>query len=254
MTRPIPSSYYYSGQGRLLIGSRNAQGGGQNFVAVGNVTSLTVDIATTKFEHKESMSGQRSTDLTIITEKKATMKFSTESLSLDNLVLGLYGAKTTTISTVVVAEPHPYVTGGIIALKSPKVTAVVVRVGAATAVLNTDYVIDPDFGTIYPSATSSVIITGSTVLVDYTAGVVTRMDAFTQGTPPERFLRFEGLNTINGELVLLEMPRTAIDPLTGLEMINTDLGKADFSGNILLDSLITTAGVSQFFTQRTIVV
>lgn len=81
--RPIPESYYYSGQGRLAIGDRNESTGAlSNLVFVGNVTSLTIDIATTKFEHKESMSGGRLIDLTIIQEKNATFKFSSESLDL----------------------------------------------------------------------------------------------------------------------------------------------------------------------------
>jgi hypothetical protein len=247
MTRPIPTSYYYSGQGRLLIGKRNATtGAGENFIAVGNVTSLTVDIATTKFEHKESMSGNRSIDATVITEQKGTFKFSTESLSLDNLALGLYGTKLTTTSGAVTAETHTYEAGHIIALKKPKVSAVIVKVGATTCVLGTDYDIDTDFGTIYPIATSTLIVDAAVVSVDYTAGAVDRMDAFTTGTAPERFLRFEGLNTYDGKLVLLEVFRAAVDPMTGLEYINQDFGKADFSGNILLDSLVTGSGSKYF--------
>ncbi len=253
MTRPIPTSYYYSGQGRLLIGSRNATtGAGENFIAVGNVTSLTVDLAVTKFEHKESMSGVRAIDATIITEQKATVKFSTESLSLDNLVVGLYGTKSTTSSATITAESHPnYVVGSIICLKKPKVTTVVVKVGVTTCVLGTDYTLDADFGTIYPISTSTVIIADCTVLVDYISGVHDVLDALTSGAAPERFLRFEGLNTYDGKLVLLQMPRVALDPMTGLEFINENFGKADLSGNILLDSLIT-GGASQFFSQRRI--
>lgn len=248
MTRPIPTSYYYSGQGRLLIGERNSTTGAfENGIAVGNVTSLTIDIAVTKFEHKESMSGVRAIDATVITEQKGTFKFSTESLSLANLALGLYGETSTTSSSAVVGETHAYDEGRIIALKKPKVSSVVVKVGMTTAVLGTDYLLDADFGTIYPIVGSSVITDGSTVTVDYTPAAVARMDGFTTGTAPERFLRFEGLNTYDGKGCLLELPRCAIDPMTGLEMINQDFGKADFSGNILQDSLITTG--SKYFRQ-----
>lgn len=246
MTRPVPKSYYYSGQGRLLIGTRNATTGlGESFIAVGNVTSLTIDVATTVFEHKESMSGNRSTDATIITEKKASCKFSTESLSLDNLMLGLYGEQSVTAGGAVVDEPHAYVAGGIICLNSPKVSAVTVKVGATTAVLGTDYVLDADFGTIHPLVGSTLFASDADVTVSYTAAAVKRVDAFTATAQPERFLRFEGLNTYNGDLILLEAPRVAIQPLTGLEYINDNFGKADFTGNILLDEKILTG--SQFF-------
>lgn len=249
MTRPIPTSYYYSGQGRLLIGQRNSTTGAfEKGIAVGNVTSLTIDIAVTKFEHKESMSGVRAIDATVITEQKGTFKFSSESLSLANLALGLYGETSTTASSAVVGETHVYEADApIIALKAPKVSSVTVKVGMTTAVLGTDYDIDLDFGTIYPIASSAVIVDGSTVTVDYTPAAVSRLDGFTTGTAPERFLRFEGLNTYDGKGCLLEIPRAAIDPITGLEYINTDFGKADFSGNILQDSLITSG--SKYFRQ-----
>lgn len=251
MTRPIPKSYYYSGQGRLLIGERDpVTGQGLNFYAVGNVTSLTIDLAVTKFEHKESMSGVRSIDATVITEQKATLKFSTESLSLANLSLGMFGSKATTTSTPVVDEAHTYTEGGIIALKLPKVSAVTVTVGATPAVLDTDYTLDADFGTIYPIADSTVFVDGATVTVDYTSGVHDVVNALTSGVAPERFMRFEGLNTFDGSFVLLQCPRVALDPITGLEYINENFGKADFTGNILLDPLVTTVGASQFFTQR----
>jgi hypothetical protein len=252
MTRPIPTSYYYSGQGRLMIGERSDSGQGLNFIAVGNVTSLTIDLAVTKFEHKENMSGLRTIDATIITEQKATIKFSTESLSLDNLALGMFGTKGTTTSTVVTNESHVYTAGGAICLKYPKVTAVTVTKGVTACVLNTDYQIDADFGTIYVIPASVVISDGDTLEIDYTSGVHDKVDALTSGVAPERFLRFEGLNSYDGSLVLVNLPRVALDPITGLEYINENFGKADFTGNILLDSTISVG--SQFFTQRNIAV
>ncbi len=91
--RPVPTSYYYSGQGRLGIGDRDpVTGAFDSVVYVGNVTSLAADIAVQKFEHKESMSGDRGTDLTVVQEKNATFKFTAESLKLDLLAIGLYGA------------------------------------------------------------------------------------------------------------------------------------------------------------------
>lgn len=249
-TRATPTSYYYSGQGRLMIGTRNATTGkGEDFREIGNVTSLTVDISVDKLEHKESMSGARAIDLTIIKEKKATCKFTCESLSIDNLALGLYGTSTTTASTPIVDEPHVW-NSGIIALDFPNATALTVKVGVTTAVIVTDYTVDLEFGTVRPVTGSTVITTGSTVLVSYTSGIHKRMDVFTQATPPERFLRFEGLNTVNGDLVLLELPRTALEPMTGLEFINDEIGKADLTGNILLDTFITTG--SQFMIERII--
>jgi len=256
MGRIIPQSYYYSGQGRLLIGERDANGRGYNFFQVGNVTSLTADISVEKFEHKESMSGQRSIDNTIVKEKKASLKISCESLSPKNLALGLYGETSeVAAAAAIVKEPHKYVEGGIVALRYPNVTAVSVYTGddAGTATLvdnagGTAYLVDPEFGTIHILDPDD--FTGDNVYVSYTPGAHTRLDVFTNATPPERFFRFEGLNTVNGDLVLIEMPRVALEPLTGLELINDEFGKMDMTGSILLDDKITVG--SQFMIQRII--
>lgn len=255
MARPIPASYYYSGQGRLGIGSRNAvTGEAYDMLFVGNVTSLTVDIATTKLEHKESMSGQRATDLTIIQEKNATFKFTGESLNLDLLSLGLYGAKASVTGAGVTAEVHVARRGYQIPLKHPNVSGLVLTMvsGGTPLVLNTDYIYDEGFGTIYILATSTVVPAdpGGNISINYTYGNYDKLDAFTQGTPPERFLRFEGLNTVNGDLRLIDIFRAGFDPLTGLEFINEEIGQGEFNGNILPDLTKIGVGESQYFLER----
>jgi hypothetical protein len=249
--RPIPTSYYYSGQGRLGIGERNATTGElSNVIFVGNVTSLSIDISVDKFEHKESMSGQRAIDLTIIKEKNATFKFTSESLSLDALKLGLYGDSASTSGATVTDEPHNDVKlGTAIPLKHPKVSSVVVKKGATTLTEGTDYQVDEGFGTVYV-LTGGTLIAGDDVTISYTYAASTDLEAFTVGTPPERYLRFEGLNTVDGTLRLLEIPRAAFDPLTGLEYINEELGSGEFAGNCLPDLTIVTAGKSQYFREK----
>lgn len=258
--RPIPKSYYYSGQGRLGIGDRDpVTGAFSNVLFVGNVTSLTLDIATTKFEHKESMSGQRAIDLTIVQEKNATFSFTAESLNLRLLALGLYGAATSNVGATVTAEAHvakkPATANDqaiAIPLKFPNVSAVTVKYGAGfstTAVEGTDYMVDEGFGTVYiPFGTT--IPDDAPIQVDYTYGAFDQIDAFTQGTAPERYLRFEGLNTVDGSKRLIEIPRAALDPLTGLEFINEELGSGEFNGNILPDLTVTNPALSQYFRER----
>lgn len=252
--RPIPQSYYYSGQGRLGIGDRDAVTGAlSNVKFVGNVTSLTIDITTNKLDHTESMSGQKSTDLTVIKSKSAAWKFTSESLSLDALATALYGEQASVTAGTVTAESHLAKKGSAIPLKHPNVSAVVVKKASTPLVEGTDYQVDQGFGTVYILSTSTVISTpgGDTVTVDYSYGTYDRMDSFTQQGVPERYLRFEGLNTINGDLRLLEIPRAAFDPLTGLEFINPELGSGNFAGSALPDLTILD-GSSQYFREMRI--
>lgn len=251
-TRPIPKSYYYSGQGRLGIGDRDPLTGEfSNLIFVGNVTSLTFDIATTKFDHKESMSGQRAVDLSIVQEKNATFKITAESLILDLLALGLYGASTVLASGTVASEAHKVVKGQAIPLKNPNVSGAVVtpQAGGTAYAEGTDYQIDEGFGTVYPLA-SGTMIEDEIVTIGYSHGAFDQIDAFTQFTAPERYLRFEGLNTVDGSLRLIEIPRAAFDPLTGMELINEELGTGEFNGTVLPDLTITAQGASQYFRER----
>lgn len=251
--RPIPESYYYSGQGRLGIGDRNPDGTFANLVFVGNVTSLSIDIASTKFEHKESMSGQRAVDKTIVQEKNATFTFTSESLKLDLLALGLYGTQSRNIGGTVASEEHVIKIGAAIPLLQPNVANVVVTPsgGGGALIEGTDYQVDEGFGTVYPLATGAGE-TGDTWEIAYTYGAFDQIDAFTQATPPERYLRFEGLNTVDGSLRLIEIPIAAFDPLTGMEFINEEFGSGEFAGSITPDLTIVEAGKSQFFRERRI--
>lgn len=256
--RPTPESYYYSGQGRLGIGDRDPETGAfSNVIFPGNVTSLTVDISTDKTEHKESMTGQRTVDRTIITQKNATFSFTAESLSKQLMSTGLFGTFADVVSGTVTDEAHTVGDlGSAIPLKYPNVSTVVITMdgGTGTPAIDVDYEIDHGFGTIYVKPGSTVLIKGAKVKVAYEYGKHTRIDAFTQGTPPERYLRFEGLNTDNGDLVMLEIPRAAFDPVTGREYINEEFGTAEFQGNILLDTTITEQGRSQFFRETRVAV
>lgn len=249
--RPVPSSYYYSGQGRLGIGDRDSTTGQlDNVVFVGNVTSLTMDIAIQKFEHKESMSGDRAIDLTVVQEKNATFKFTAESLKLDMLALGLYGTQGAVAGGSVVDETHKAKKGYAVPLKHPKVSGVVVKVGATTITEATNYDVDPGFGTVYIKSNAATILDDDVLLISYTYAGHDKLEAFTVQTPPERYLRFEGLNTVDGSLRLIEIPRAAFDPLTGLEFVNEELGSGEFGGNLLPDLTVTNNALSRYFREK----
>lgn len=251
--RPVPQSYYYSGQGRLGIGDRDpVTGAFSNVLFVGNVTSLTLDIAITKFEHKESQSGDRAIDLTVVQEKNATFKFTAESLKKDVLALGLYGSTSDIATGTVVAEAHTVKLGAAIPLKFPNVSAIVLKKASTTIAAAGNYDHDAGFGTIYILAGSADLDDGDAVTIDYSYGIHTKIEAFTVQTPPERYLRFEGLNTVDGSLRLLEIPRAAFDPITGLEFINEELGSGEFAGSLLPDLTVVTGGVSRYFREKRI--
>lgn len=126
-------NYYYSGQGSLLTATRNAlTGKPEGFIRIGNIPDLTLDIEVQKFEHKESESGSRLQDLSIIKEKKGKFSATLESLNLANLALGFYGADSSVTGATVASETVKAFLDKRCPLAHPDVSAVTVNAPATT--------------------------------------------------------------------------------------------------------------------------
>lgn len=252
--RNVPVSKYYSGQGQVLIGERDAKTGRPfNVYQVGNAPALEIAVQTTQVDHKESMSGQRATDKTIITEKSATLTLTLESFDLRNLAMSFYGETVDVAAGSVTGEKHVVsATGSIVILGNNQVKDVVVTQGsgAGTTVPVAAYVVDPDFGTLQFDPTYTPAITGE-ITVAYSYGKSSRLDALTQVAPPERFIRFQGINTVDDTLVLVEIPRAAFQPLASLPLINDEIAQVELTATILPDNLIVDGG-SKYYRQTTL--
>lgn len=248
------SNYYYSGQGSLYVAKRDTSGKPLGFIPIGNVPELTIDIEISKFEHKESESGNRLLDLSIVKEKKGKFKMKVENLSLDNLALGLYGEKAAQAGGSVTAEAVKFYKGMRMPLAHPNVSAVVVKdvTDTTTYVAGTDYTVDAANGTLIFPASGSLITEAAVLHVSYTYGAYSNLEAFTSAESPERWLRFEGLNTVDGSHVVIDCYRAQFDPLTGYALINEEIASLDMNGSLLADSNISSG--SKFFRQRNVTV
>lgn len=243
-------SYYASFQGRVYLAERDAGGNPVNTRAVGNVSKLSLALKTDVLEHYESMTGQRSLDLRMIKQKSASVNLTIEEFTRDNLALALYGSGVTGTSGSVTGESvggaAPQ-TGERYFLAHPKVASVVLTDSAATPATltaGTQYTADADFG-----AVQFLDLTGLTppIKAAYTFGATDAVGLFTQPLP-ERFVRFEGVNTAFGnEKWLIELYRVAFDPLKNLDVIGDDLNKFELDGSLLFDaSKPVDAALGQF--------
>lgn len=254
------ANYYYSGQGSLYAAERDSiTGKAKGFIPIGNVPELTMDIEVTKFEHKESESGNRIVDLTLTKEKKGKFKFKLENLSLENLAMGLYGTSAAVTGASVVDEVVTIAAAGggkRFALANPDVSAVVVKSnsGTPTYVVTTDYTVDAKNGVITPvvggAIATAVASSALPFKVSYTYAAYNNMEAFTSAVSPQRWLRFEGLNTVDGTRVIIDMYKAQFDPLTNYGLIVEDIASIDMAGDILADPLVVSG--SQFFRQRNV--
>lgn len=238
---------YFSGQGRVYIGARDSNGNPQGLTYVGNVPELKVSLSVETLEHKESTSGQRLTDLQIITAKKGEFSCILEDFVAANLELALYGTTTSTTSGTVTAEalPNPVTVGSLYLLAHQNVSSVVVNDSTTPTPLTlpaAQYSVNAKHGSIVINDKTTGGPYTEPFKVDYSYGAASAVAMFK--TPlPERWVRFEGLNTADGNKeVVIDLYRVAINPAKELSLITDELMKFELSGQVLADTLKPAAG------------
>lgn len=228
---------YFSGQGRVYLAQRDANGNPLALRWVGNVPDLKITLNVETIEHKESYSGQRLTDLQLITAKDGEFSCTLEDLSAENLELSLYGVTSSVTSGMVVDEPLPtdILDGETWLLAHQFVSHVVIKDSAsspATLTEGTHYKVHAAQGAI-----EFLDVTGFTqpFLVDYDYGAAKSVAMF-RSAQPEVWLRFDGINTADANRpVIVDLYRVAINPTRDLSLISEELQRFELSGRVLAD-------------------
>lgn len=238
-------STYASFQGRVYLGKRDGAGRPVEVRSPGNVAELKLSLSTEVVEHYESQSGQRTLDHRMVKQKSATVSLTIEEFTKENLALALYGHHVAGAAGTVADEPvggAAPVVGDRYFLAHPKVSSLVLKdssTPAETLALGIDYTADLDFGAVQflrlDDGGSPATPYTPPFKASYGFGAVTEVGIFTQALP-ERYLRFEGINTAQGNArVLVELYRVAFNPLKELALISDDYNKFEMEGSLLAD-------------------
>jgi len=223
-------------------------------VTIGNVPELTIGIEETKEEHKESWSGQRAIDDTLVTETKVNVTITFESLSPANIALGLKATVTTEAAGVAVPQTIQLYKGKWTMLNHLKVSAFAFATPADPDLGDLtveDLVLDADGGMVQlAEAYAGTYVDGDEIDVTYSHAAQLDVQGMTNSANAERYFVFRGLNTKNAKQVRLEIPRLEIAPFTELGKINDTLASVSVTASALADPLITTVGKSQFFAEK----
>lgn len=237
---------YFSGQGRVYIGARDSAGNPAGLTFVGNVPELKVSLSVETLEHQEAQSGQRLTDLQLIKTKKGEFACTLEELSSGNLALALYGHSTTVAPGTVTGEalPNPVIAGHLYPLAHQNVSAVQIQDSDSPPkpLPATQYQVHARHGSvlILDATTGGPYVEPFTV--DYAYGAAQSTAMFTRPLP-ERWIRFEGLNTADANReVVIDLYRVAINPAKELSIITDELLKFELSGQVLADLSKPTDG------------
>ena len=237
---------YFSGQGRVYIGARDSAGNPAGLTFVGNVPELKVSLSVDTIEHQEAQSGQRLTDLQLIKTKKGEFACTLEELIPTNLVLALYGHSTQVTPGTVTGEalPNPVTPGHLYPLAHQNVSAVQIQDGSSPpkTLPATQVQVHARHGSvlILDATTGGPYVEPFTV--DYAYGAAQSTAMFTRPLP-ERWIRFEGLNTADANReVVIDLYRVAINPAKELSIITDELLKFELSGQVLADLSKPTDG------------
>ena len=228
---------YFSGQGIVYLDD------GTGLVDVGNVAELKLSFETQVLEHKESRTGNRLIDMRMGTDKSCTASITLDSFDPETLKKAMYATITNSDAGTGVAESITAKLGKVIPLSKIKLASLVIKDDADTITyeLDKNYTVNLEAGSVYimtaaeqTAAGAANSIAESDVLhCVYNHAAQSKVDAF-KGAEAEYILRFEGLNTADGnDPVVVTIPRFRPTPLKDLSLITGELNSFVMEGAAL---------------------
>lgn len=225
---------YISLQGELYL-AKLVEGVPTAMRKIGNVPELQLEISADILEHKESMTGQRTTDYTLVQQTNVSFNGTLEEASVENIEYILSGSKAETESKTVNDESLGTVEAGQeIKLNGYDLSAVSFKDSNDTpTTIGTDkYTLDSKFGTVIFNDVSGLTMP---ILATYTTGKTTQITIASDFQSEYRMF-FKGINTTDGRRVAVTLWRTKKSPETTFQLIHEELGQYQITGNALADT------------------
>ena len=257
MTTWDRQTYYYSGQGVVLVGDLDDDNNLLGLTALGNTTALEIGVEVSVEEHTESQSGQRGTDLRKEKETKVSIKMTCQNFARDVLAMFTRGTATAIAAGEVTAGALVCRLGKVMPLPHIKVSDVVLKKATTTLVAYVDgttpydYQLNAEAGSIRFAATPATagLVDDDDLTIAYDYEAQAQVDSLTTGAVA-RLLRFEGLNTADSNKpVVVEAFKCQFDPAKVLSLISDETVQSfELEGSILADLTRTTG--SKYFRER----
>lgn len=234
-TSPSTANYFV-GKGKLYFDRWTSTSATTGERDLGNAPSVVITPNVEQLEHFSSRTGIRSKDFEVDVQESATVKFTLDEISIDNLALALYGDGVEVQSQGdgnVGAESVTLYTDRWVKLQNRNIS--VSSVGISGYVEDTDFEVDHAIGRI-KAINGGSIADGETVSVSYTFGAMTWNYVSLFGRKPvEGLMRLVGTNDV-GKKYEIQMWRVKIKSTSDLNFIGDDWGSIEFEGEILNDA------------------
>lgn len=228
---------YFSGQGVLLVGLRSATGKPMALRHVGNCPSLNIGISQETLEHKESQSGNYSTDLSVVRSTDVTASAQLEDFNSKNLAM-LLSSMARPVAAGTISNAVVYASAGAIApLDHLRVSDVTVTAGAKTLVAFDDadedapydYKVNADAGSIEFSDQVkglglgiTTITLGATTTLEVanapvTVGQAVSLSGFTGADSAKVNGKWFNVVSVTSSQVTIALASTALDIVAGAD-------------------------------------
>lgn len=221
---------YFSFQGRVMLGIRNADGSRAPARWVYDASDLEWQMEADVDELEESHSGSRGLAATMKTKRTLNVNLNLRQLNTENAALAMDGQTVEVTTGTITGEAVGDVTpGSVIALDYGAVSSLVINAGGSALTLNTDYTVNTSTGVV------TFLTAQTAVTADYSYAAQSIVVAFS-GTSQDYYLIFDGINTVDGTSMKCrgEVHNVSFDP-SNFGFIQDSFGELSLSGKAKID-------------------
>ncbi|CAI0909459.1 phage tail tube protein [Serratia ficaria] len=223
---------YYYGQGKVFLARRDNNGRPGSWRWVGDVSDFAITLSFEQKIAKSSRAGKLVSTRRYMTMQAGSINSTWHDFSSENLSLLLNAERIRNYPEIIESEdlPNEIEAGDRISLAYQNVWGVEIP----GAVIDVDFTVEPSWGVINFLKTPK----NQPVHVNYAHANSVSIPIFTS-LQEEFALRYESINLAeNNDCVLIELYRLSFNPLTTLQLINTDssLAGIETTAEIMYDA------------------
>lgn len=233
----------YLGTGRMYLEDLDDPKG---LIFIGNCNSLSYEATPQEIEDQDYTTPGGGLDASVMRITSVTLNYNAKHFKTANVARAMYGSSTDVAAGTVTGEAHMAWPGGMIKLKYPGATDVVVTpaAGAPALVLDTDYTLDAAGYPVFLEG-GAVTETGMAVELSYSYAKHATIEALVASG--KRFRQvFVGLNEVrSGKPMVIEAYRVNHSPAS-LTLVGDDFQGMSFTAKIEKDASVVGTGLSQY--------
>lgn len=232
----------FSLQGFMRVGMLDANGNIGALFWVGNVPEATLELNSSAVDKNDSFSGQRLQIGRLPTGTTASLKMTMDEWSTANMALAFRATAADIAASTVTGEvfPDDLVVDDLVRLAHPFASSLVVTDSTGTPLTltpDTDYALEGHSDNIVRIKSLGAYVQPFKGAYSYAAA-----ENLVLFSAPSKnvFVQFDGINTENGEPVVVDLWKARFDPVASLGLIHAEYGNLPMTAAVLYDA--TRAG------------